>query len=186
MNIHLRLSNYISRYAPSKQKVLAYLAKKGREDAEQLLQEIWYNEQILLQAWIKTFIAQSRGKQEMRQKLLLKGFLKDDIEKSLEDFQDEILDFSHTESFIKNFITSQLRKNKSLVIIREKLFLKFPYFKNEIISILKEYDDMSSLSYEVEKYKKKYNINNPQEKQKFYSALMRKGFTFPVVRDFFK
>lgn len=47
---------------------------------------------------------------------------------------------------------------------------------------------MMGLQKEAEKYRNKYNLADPKEKQKFYAALLRKGFTYDdikkVVRSF--
>jgi len=42
--------------------------------------------------------------------------------------------------------------------------------------LLSESDDTTNLQKEVQKYKNKYNLLDPKEKQKLYAALMRKGF----------
>lgn len=44
MNIQLRLSNYISRYAPSKKKVTGYLLKKKIDNIAELLSQMGYDE----------------------------------------------------------------------------------------------------------------------------------------------
>lgn len=56
MNIHLRLANYISRYAPSRAKIGEYLAKKNIQNPDTILAEIGYNEDMMLDAWMRTFI----------------------------------------------------------------------------------------------------------------------------------
>jgi SOS response regulatory protein OraA/RecX len=35
----------------------------------------------------------------------------------------------------------------------------------------------------VQKYKNKYNLNIPSDRQKFYAALLRKGFGYSEIRE---
>lgn len=73
MNIILRVSNYISRYAPSKQKLSAYIIKKHYESRlEEILEEVGYNEDMMIEMWIRTFLNLGKSEREMRQKLQLK------------------------------------------------------------------------------------------------------------------
>ncbi len=44
MNLTLRVSNYMSRYAPSRAKISEYLTKKKCVDIEAFLSEIRYDE----------------------------------------------------------------------------------------------------------------------------------------------
>jgi SOS response regulatory protein OraA/RecX len=60
---------------------------------------------------------------------------------------------------------------------------KYPYFRDEIREYVASLDDSDSLTQEVERYKQKYNISDPKEKQKFYAALMRKGFGYSEIKN---
>ena len=57
MNIRLRLINYVTRYAPSKKKVVTYLTKKNVSNIEELLIEVGYNEDIMCDIWFRSLIA---------------------------------------------------------------------------------------------------------------------------------
>jgi SOS response regulatory protein OraA/RecX len=59
---------------------------------------------------------------------------------------------------------------------------KYPYFRDEIREYVESLDDSDSLTKEVERYQQKYNISDPKEKQKFYAALMRKGFGYQEIK----
>ncbi len=59
---------------------------------------------------------------------------------------------------------------------------KYPYFRDEIREYVESLDDSDSLAREVQKYKNKYNLQDPKEKQKLYAALMRKGFGYQEIK----
>jgi SOS response regulatory protein OraA/RecX len=44
-------------------------------------------------------------------------------------------------------------------------------------------DDDESLQKEVQKYKNRYNLSDPKEVQKFYAALLRKGFNYSDIKN---
>jgi SOS response regulatory protein OraA/RecX len=58
----------------------------------------------------------------------------------------------------------------------------YPYFRDEIDSILTSETDESNLREHIRKYQQKYNIHIPAEKQKFYNALQRKGFHYGDIK----
>lgn len=186
MNIYAILANYISRYAPSRAKVSTYLQKKGRDDFEKILSEVGYDENLMMDMWIRTFISTGKSEFEIKQKLLLKWFEKEQILQKIQKFSDEIYDFANFENSIKIFINSKLAKWKSINFIKWELFKKFSYFKDEITEILAEYDDNSSLQKEIEKYSQKYNLEDKKDLQKFYSSLLRKWFAYNDVKNFLK
>ena len=57
MNITLRLANYISRYAPSRRKILTYLGKKNCQDPERILRDNGYDESLMCDMWMRSFLA---------------------------------------------------------------------------------------------------------------------------------
>lgn len=57
MNLQLRLKNYITRYAPSREKLTSYLSKKKAPDIDSVLENIIYDEGLMCDMWIRTFIA---------------------------------------------------------------------------------------------------------------------------------
>ena len=73
MNLPLRIAKYIARYAPSEKKLSEYLTKKKFSgDREPLLREIGYSESLMLDMWMRTFLARSSGEREIRMKLMKK------------------------------------------------------------------------------------------------------------------
>lgn len=184
MDIYSKITNYISRYAPSYVKVSNYLIKKGRDDYEKILSEVWYNENLMLDMWMRTFISTSKPKSVIQQKLILKWFKKEDILKKIEFFYDEINNFSNYNNAIKKFIENKVKKWKSIISIKNEIFLKFPNFKNEILEILSEYNDDEALKIEIEKWKSKFDINDRIGNQKFYNYLMRKWFEYNKIKNF--
>lgn len=183
MNLSLRLANYISRYAPSVKKVTAYLLKKNCQNPVALLTENGYDESMMADMWMRSFIALGKGKREIHNKLLKKEFPKEMIIQKLEVFDQEIHDWeSHTSSIIHQIQTLKWR-GKSSRIISMQIIWKYPYFRDQITELLLGQDDDESLQKEVQKYKNRYNIRDPKEKQKFYVALLRKGFAYSDIKN---
>lgn len=182
MNIHLRLANYISRYAPSRAKVTAYLMKKNVSDIDELLTEMWYDEDMMMEMWMRTFLNTGKSKHEMKIKLLTKLFDREKIEKKIEKFSEEIIDWQNYEETIRRTIDNKIQKWKSKNNIKMELIQKFPYFKDEIIEIIEWTSDNSGLRKEIEKYRKKYNLTDRNEMQKFYQAILRKWFQYRDVK----
>ncbi len=60
---------------------------------------------------------------------------------------------------------------------------KYPYFKDNIFEILENTSDKEGLKKEVEKYRKKYNLSDRWENQKFYNALQRKWFSYNSIKN---
>jgi hypothetical protein len=56
MNLTLRVANYMSRYAPSRAKITEYLGKKKCQDIGAFLTEIGYDESLMIQMWMRTYI----------------------------------------------------------------------------------------------------------------------------------
>jgi hypothetical protein len=108
MNLSLRLANYISRYAPSRKKVTAYLLKKNCQNPATLLIENGYDESMMADMWMRSFIALGKSKREMHTKLLKKEFPKEMILQKLEVFDAEIYDWeSHRSNIIHQIQTLQ-------------------------------------------------------------------------------
>lgn len=183
MNIQLRLANYITRYAPSHKKVTAYLSKKKIENIESLLEGFWYDESLLCDMWMRSFLALGKGERDIRQKLYKKEFPKEMIEEKIAQFTEEIADWSTHSTQIDFQIRALLARGKSIRTISMELVGKYPYFHDEILEIIGSLDDADWLKKEVQKYKNKYNTQDPIQKQKFYAALMRKGFSYSAIKE---
>ena len=98
MNIRLRLANYITRYAPSRQKISSYLMKKKYENIREILSEIGYDEELMIDIWIRSLIATAKGRREIVQRLIKKGFPKDLIEQKITLVDGEIIDWETNRS----------------------------------------------------------------------------------------
>lgn len=186
MNIYLRLANYISRYAPSRAKIIEYLEKKNQENPEKILEEIGYDEDLMLDAWMRTFINTGKWKQEIIRKLLLKQFEKEKIFAKISQYENEITDWENVKFYIIRWIENRLQKGKSTMVLKMELFQKYPYFKDEIADLFAEYNNNVWLKKEIEKYSQKYNLSDKKDLQKFYAALMRKGFQYDEIKKFLK
>ncbi|MBP9812725.1 RecX family transcriptional regulator, partial [Candidatus Gracilibacteria bacterium] len=105
MNTLQKIQNYINRYAPSEKKIREYLSRKNHTgNISTTLEELGYNESLMCDLWIRTFIVSHKGKQEMKEKLMKKGFHKDLIEEKLESSLEEIEDWKNYEDEIKRKI----------------------------------------------------------------------------------
>lgn len=141
MNIQLRLSNYITRYAPSHKKVSTYLLKKKIENPNNLLSEMGYDESLMCDMWLRSFLSLGKGKREMYQKLLKKEFPKTMIEEKISLLEDEIADWSSHKNQIEHQIRTLLDRGKSLRIIGNLLVSRYPYFRDEILEYIENLDD---------------------------------------------
>lgn len=95
----------------------------------------------------------------------------------------EILDWDTHRTQIEYQIQTLLNRGKSTRIIAMTIIGKYPYFRDEITEYIESCDDDNWLKKEVQKYKNKYNLGIASEKQKFYSALMRKGFEYGKIQE---
>ncbi len=185
MNTLQKIQNYINRYAPSEKKIKEYLSRKNHTwDISATLKELWYNESLMCDLWIRTFIVSHKWKQEMKEKLMKKWFHKDLIEEKLESSIEEIEDWKNYEDEIKRKIEDSLNRGKSRMVIEWILIRKYPYFKNEIRQCMEWKMDTLWLEKEITKYLSKYDISDFKQKAKFYAALERKWFHYKNIRSF--
>lgn len=182
MNLNLRLANYITRYAPSRRRISSYLTKKKCEDISTKLAEIGYDEVLMIEMWMRTFVSSGKGEREMRMKLMKKEFPKILIDEKLLEFDIDIHDWEGNREPIERQISTLLARGKSRRMIFSLLIGKYPYFRDELEWVLEDQDDTAGLQKEVEKYLRKYDITNPNERQKFYAALLRKGFQYDKIK----
>ncbi len=183
MNLNLRLANYISRYAPSKRRVLAYLDKKQCLDPSSLLEKMGYDESMMCDIWMRSLLTCGKWKNEIRLKLQKKEFPRDLIVEKLDFFDTEIHDWESNRLSILHQIQTLEQRGKSRRIILTTLISRYSYFRDEITELLSETNDADNLQKEVQKYKNKYNIQDPKEKQKFYAALIRKWFDYHDIKN---
>lgn len=114
----------------------------------------------------------------------MKQFPKEKIHEKIVLFSSEIEDWYNIRPNLIRWVENRLFKGKSLKMLEMELFGKYPYFKDEIVALLADYSDDSGLAKEVEKYAKKYNLADKNERQKLYQAMMRKGFRYDEVKRF--
>jgi uncharacterized protein with ATP-grasp and redox domains len=93
MNIRLRLANYITRYAPSRRKVSAYLMKKKCETIPELLSEVGYDEELMIDIWMRSLLSTGKGRREIITKLSKKEFPKELIEAKAILAEGDIMDW---------------------------------------------------------------------------------------------
>lgn len=184
MNLTLRISNYITKYAPSKKKLIEYISKKKPTfPIPVFLEELNYDEDMMINMWMRSFLTRSIWERDIQIKLMKKWFPKELILTKIELSQEEIRDWSLHAQEIESTIGNLLKKGKSTQIIRMTLSGKYPYFKNEISEFLASYSDESGLIREIEKYRRKYDLSQSWEKQKFYAAIQRKGFRYEDIKN---
>ncbi len=183
MNITLRLANYISRYAPSRKKVTTYLTRKNCLNPSQLLSDTGYDESMMADMWMRSFVSLGKWQREMSTKLMKKEFPKDMILEKIEMFDAEIHDWDSHRSSIIHQIRTLEQRGKAKKIIEMNLLGKYPYFRDQIREILIDTIDTDAIQKEVQKYKNKYNTKDPKEKQKYYGALLRKWFSYADIKN---
>lgn len=184
MNIQLRLVNYMSRYAPSRKKITEYITKKKLQNTDEILSEIDYNEELMIDLWMRTYSSLAKWEREIKMKLTKKGFPKELITLKLENHYEDLREWSEYHVPIQQQIQTLIARGKSTKIIEITLIGKYPYFRDEIYELLSENDESENLKKEMQKYKNKYNILDQKEKQKLYAALMRKWYTYTDIKSY--
>ncbi len=182
MNIALRLANYINRYAPSRRKVRTYLEKKNCPNPAVLLAENGYDESLMADMWMRSFISLGKGKREMSLKLQKKEFPKEIILEKIEAFDMEIHDWESNKTSVINQIQTLEQRGKSRRIISSLLNSRYPYFRDEIAELLVEKNDVDNLQKEVQKYKNRYNTDDKKIREKMIASLLRKGFSYSDIK----
>jgi len=133
--------------------------------------------------WLRSFLSLGKGKREMTQKLYKKEFPKDMIEEKISLLDEEIVDWDMHKNQVLHQIGVFLERGKSIRSVAMLMASRYPYFRDEIIEHLDSIDDTDWLQKEVQKYKNKYNLSIPTEKQKLYAALLRKGFGYQQIKE---
>ncbi len=182
MNILLRVSNYISRYAPSEQRIRTYLTKKWCRDIDTLLREIGYDESLMCDLWMRTFLTTAKGKREIIQKLTKKEFTRELILAKVESNLQDIMNWDECRHAVTDQIRTLFARSKSRQVVMMTLVGKYPYFRDEIRELIEWMSDADGLSREFDKYLARYDIHDHWQKQKFYAALLRKGFTYDQIQ----
>ncbi len=183
VNITLRLANYISRYAPSRRKLLSYLEKKKCEDPASLLVTHGYDESMMCDIWMRSLVSLGKGKREMSMKLTKKEFPKEMILQKLESFDSEIHDWEGNRVSIVQQIQTLEQRGKSRRMIVSLLVSRYSYFRDEIMELLSDTDDLQNLQKEVQKYKNRYNIADKKIREKMIASLLRKGFAYSDIKN---
>ncbi len=177
----------MARYAPSEKKLRSYLEKKKYSgNIGEFLWEIGYSEDMMLDMWIRSFLTNGKWEREIIMKLLKKEFPKEKVLEKIEWIEQEIKDWETHKNNIESQIQNLLKKWKSKMMIKVILWGKYPYFRDQIGEILLENSDDFGLEKEVEKYRKKYNLQDRWQEQKFYNAIMRKGFRYEEIKNTIK
>lgn len=183
MNITLRLANYISRYAPSRRKIINYLEKKNTPNIVQLLTENSYDESMMCDMWMRSFVSLGKWKREMSMKLQKKEFPKEMILQKIEEYTTDIHDWNSNRDSIMNQIRTLEQRGKSRRMISSLIVSKYSYFRDEIQELLWDSDDSDNLEKEVQKYKNRYNIWDKKIREKMIASLLRKWFSYSDIKN---
>lgn len=183
MNITLRLANYISRYAPSRRKVMGYLEKKNCPEPIHLLREHGYDESMMCDMWMRSFVALGKWKREMSIKLQKKEFPKEMILQKIEQYDTDIHDWEGNKDSILNQIRTLEQRGKSRRMISSLIVSRYSYFRDEIQELLWDSDDSGNLWKEVQKYKNRYNIEDKKIREKMIASLLRKWFSYSDIKN---
>ena len=115
-------------------------------------------------------------------KLLKKGFSRELVRTKIDENISEIEDWESQKYTIMRQIDTLIGRGKSCRMVSMVLTEKYPYFRDEISIILSEMNDMDSLKKEVQKYRNRYNPDNPKDREKIIAALLRKGFSYSEIK----
>lgn len=182
MNILLRVTNYITRYAPSEKRIRGYLTRKKCQNIDILLSDIGYSEVFMCRVWMKTLVALGKWERDIKMKLMKKDFPKEVIASVYAEFSEEVHDWEANRQAVEIQIRTLDGRGKSKQAISSLLSSKYPYFRDEIRTLLEWSSDEVALEREIEKYRTRYNLSDPKEKQKFYAAILRKGFKYDDIK----
>jgi SOS response regulatory protein OraA/RecX len=160
--------------------------RKKCDSIETKLQEIGYNESLMLEIWMKSFVSLGKWEREIRMKLIKKQFPKQLVDTMMLQYEVEIHDWDEYSSSIEHQITASLSRGKSKQMILSGLLQKYPYFRHEIATILESKDHTTGFEKEITRYLLKYDISDLHQKQKLYAALIRKGFSYDEIKQSLK
>ncbi|PID83940.1 hypothetical protein CSB09_03425 [Candidatus Gracilibacteria bacterium] len=183
MNIQSKVKNYITRYAPSYKRLLTYLEKKKVNHPEKFIVQMGYDEAIMLDAWMNTFINQGKSISQITVKLMTKEFTKESIAQGIQKYESTLKDWDQYEKYIVQKIETYLYRKKSQKEIYITLCREYPYFSEQMKDLLDSYDDSKSLRFYMQKYAKKYDMNTFEGKNKYFQALMRRGFSYQRIQE---
>ena len=136
MDLRLRASQYILRYAPSRSRLLQYVTRKKSSHPDALLEELGYDEKMMIDMWMRTYIAGKKGKREIQEKLRKKEFPPLLIAQALEEYVTDLEDFDEYHHEIQGLIEKYRSRKKSTQEIRFLLKRAYPYFVDDIERIL--------------------------------------------------
>ncbi len=173
----------MSRYAPSRAKITEYLKKKKCQDIDDFLTEIGYDETLMISMWMRSFLSLGKGKREIQLKLMKKWYSRDLIAEYLSRNTEELQDWDMQKSALVRQIDTLIARGKSVRMIGVMVIPKYPYFRDEIEELLSELSDIHSLEKEVQKYKNRYNVHDPKDREKLIAALLRKGFEYSSIKE---
>ncbi len=186
MNWISRVAPYITRYAPSEKRLRQYLSKKYCQDIDGVLSSIHFDETLMGDMWMRTFVSIGKWEQEIKLKLQKKEFSPETILNLMDKFAYEVHDWESNRHAIEYQMHTLESRGKSKQAIKNLLGTKYRYFRDEIVLLLEWMTDDSQLTKEIERYLPRYNISLPHEKQKFYQAILRKWFTYEDIKNWLK
>lgn len=186
MNWISRVAPYITRYAPSEKRLRQYLSKKYCQDIDGVLSSIHFDEILMGDMWMRTFVSLGKWEQEIKLKLQKKEFSPATILQLMDKFAYEVHDWESNRHAIEYQMRTLESRGKSKQAIKNLLGTKYRYFRDEIVLLLEWMTDDSQLTKEIERYLPRYNISLPHEKQKFYQAILRKWFSYEDIKNWLK
>lgn len=184
-----RLKNYAlwyyERYLPSRARLTEKLLEKSKQNikiVETILEEIKdiFIEESLLEAKIRFLIESHKNEKIIRFTLLKKGFEWEKIDEKLQLYHEELRSWESHKIAIEKRYSDLEKRWKSQKQILLTLGVKFPQFKEQILSLKR--DDSESLK---KQYEKLYSTTRPTTKndfQKIASKLAQKWFRFDDIK----
>lgn len=115
-----------------------------------------------------------------------KDFPKEIIATVYAEFSEEVHDWDANRQAVEHQIRTLDGRGKSKQAIFSVMSSKYPYFRDEIRAIVEANSDDTALEKEIERYRTRYDMNDPKGKQKFYAAILRKGFKYDDIKRMMK
>ena len=165
-----------------KETAVIFGLKIGKEIDENKLKEAIFDSEVKTACEKATSLIASRmhSKKEIFEKLLLKGYEKQVIERAIEKLEE--YHYVDDELFTKQFIEQNQKHSKRMIENKLKQKGVNTEFLAKINEIRDENHEIELCKALAEKYAKSKDVSNKENQQKMYASLSRRGFSFDVIK----
>lgn len=181
---------YSGKYRSSRTKLAQKLALKGATETEiaSVFESLapYHSDELEIRTFIQNSILAGKSMRNFSQKMLAKGFKKSDIDPIVEEFSDQLADYSSFEREIHKRFDSMVAKGYGPRSIYDDLATKYPKLKEQIRSMTSELNESELLD---AKYSESIrgdfaNDTNESVNKKLFNTLVRRGFSYDAITRF--